>query len=148
MINLQDSVPGHILRWIWFKWLGTGAQMVIYTSVICWVYHCGELVHKNATSILSNYSICNARNLNSISDDNARNFSQIACALCVLVNFSRYFFFFNIILLLFFFCSLLSFDRSDKVLTCLKACLWNPGTYRHKIVLLSSAQFGLVMLIL
>ena len=29
--------------------------------------------------------------------------------------------------------------------TCLKISLWNPGTYRHKIVLLSSAQFGLVM---
>ena len=26
-----------------------------------------------------------------------------------------------------------------------KSCLWNPETYRHKIVLLSSAQFGLVM---
>ena len=24
-------------------------------------------------------------------------------------------------------------------------CLWNPGTYRRKIMLLSSAQFGLVM---
>ena len=29
--------------------------------------------------------------------------------------------------------------------TCLKICLWNPGTYRHKIVRLSSAQLGLVM---
>ena len=28
---------------------------------------------------------------------------------------------------------------------CSKACLWNPGTYRHKTVRLSSAQFGLVM---
>ena len=28
--------------------------------------------------------------------------------------------------------------------TCLKTCLWNPGTHRHKIVLLSSAYFGLV----
>ena len=28
----------------------------------------------------------------------------------------------------------------------LNTCLWNPGTYRHKIVRLSSAQFGLVML--
>ena len=28
--------------------------------------------------------------------------------------------------------------------TYFKTCLWNPGTYRHKIVLLSSAQFGLV----
>ena len=31
--------------------------------------------------------------------------------------------------------------------TYFKTCLWNPGTYRHKIVLLSTAQFGLVMLI-
>ena len=29
--------------------------------------------------------------------------------------------------------------------TCFKTFLWNPGTYIHKIVLLSSAQFGLVM---
>ena len=29
--------------------------------------------------------------------------------------------------------------------TCLKIFLWNPGTYRHKIVRLSSPQFGLVM---
>ena len=29
--------------------------------------------------------------------------------------------------------------------TCLNTCLWNPETYRHKIVRLSSAQFGLVM---
>ena len=29
--------------------------------------------------------------------------------------------------------------------TYLKTCHWNPGTYRHKIVRLSSAQFGLVM---
>ena len=28
---------------------------------------------------------------------------------------------------------------------CLNTCFWNPGTYRHKIVRLSSAQFGLVM---
>ena len=28
---------------------------------------------------------------------------------------------------------------------CLKTCLWNPGRYRHKIVRLASAQFGLVM---
>ena len=27
-----------------------------------------------------------------------------------------------------------------------KTCVWNPGTYRHKIVRLSSAYFGLVML--
>ena len=27
----------------------------------------------------------------------------------------------------------------------LKVCLWNPGTYRHKISRLSSAQFGLVV---
>ena len=26
-----------------------------------------------------------------------------------------------------------------------KTCLWNPGTYRHKILRLSSEQFGLVM---
>ena len=32
-----------------------------------------------------------------------------------------------------------------KILKCLKTCLWNPGTYRHKIVRPSSAQFGLVM---
>ena len=46
------------------------------------------------------------------------------------------------------FCSsfvLFSFDRSDKILTCLKTCLWNAGTYRHKIVRLSNAHFGLVM---
>ena len=36
-------------------------------------------------------------------------------------------------------------DRSDKILTCSKTCIWNPGTCRHKIVCLSSAQFGLVM---
>ena len=30
--------------------------------------------------------------------------------------------------------------------TILKTCLWNPGTYRHKTVRLSSAQFDLVML--
>ena len=29
--------------------------------------------------------------------------------------------------------------------TCLKICPWNPGTYRHKILRLSSAQIGLVM---
>ena len=29
--------------------------------------------------------------------------------------------------------------------TCLNISLWNQGTYRHKIVLLSSAQLGLVM---
>ena len=29
--------------------------------------------------------------------------------------------------------------------TYFKTCLWNPGTYRYKIVLLSSEQFGLVM---
>ena len=45
------------------------------------------------------------------------------------------------------FFSLFSFDRSDKIITCLMTSLWNPGTYRHKIVRLSSAQFGLVMLI-
>ena len=42
-------------------------------------------------------------------------------------------------------CPLISFGCSDKILTCLETCLWNPGTYRHKIVRLSSAQFGLVM---
>ena len=30
--------------------------------------------------------------------------------------------------------------------TCLKVSFWYPGTYKHKIVRLSSAQFGLVML--
>ena len=30
--------------------------------------------------------------------------------------------------------------------TCLKVSLWNPGTYRHKIVRLCSAQFDLVMI--
>ena len=29
--------------------------------------------------------------------------------------------------------------------TCLNISFWNPGTYRHKTVCLSSAQFGLVM---
>ena len=29
--------------------------------------------------------------------------------------------------------------------TCFKISFWNPGTYRHKTVRLSSAQFGLVM---
>ena len=29
--------------------------------------------------------------------------------------------------------------------TYFKTCFWTSGTYRHKIVLLSSAQFGLVM---
>ena len=32
--------------------------------------------------------------------------------------------------------------------TSLKISFWNPGTYRHKIVRLSSAQFGLVMIFL
>ena len=31
-------------------------------------------------------------------------------------------------------------------LSIFKTCLWNPGIYRQKIVLLSSAQFGLVMI--
>ena len=31
--------------------------------------------------------------------------------------------------------------------TSLKVCLWNPGTCRHKTVRLSSAQFGLVMIV-
>ena len=30
--------------------------------------------------------------------------------------------------------------------TYFKTCLWNPGTYRHKIGILSSAEFGLVMI--
>ena len=30
--------------------------------------------------------------------------------------------------------------------TCLNTSFWNPGTYRHKIVRLSSAQLGLVMM--
>ena len=38
------------------------------------------------------------------------------------------------------------FYRSDKILTFLKICLWNPGIYRHEIVRPSSAQFGLVVL--
>ena len=37
-------------------------------------------------------------------------------------------------------------NNTDQNLTTnLKTCLWNPGTYRHKIVRLSIAQFGLVM---
>ena len=47
---------------------------------------------------------------------------------------------------LFFFCSFIFFDRSDKILTCLKTCLWNLGTHRRKIMRLSSAQFGLAKL--
>ena len=43
------------------------------------------------------------------------------------------------------FCSLIFFDYSDKVLNCLKSCLWKPGTYRHKILRLSIAQFNLVL---
>ena len=62
------------------------------------------------------------------------------CAFCALYVDSA-----TRMLLLFFFGSLLSFNRSDTILTCLKTCIWNPGTYRHKIVRLSSAQFGLVM---
>ena len=34
---------------------------------------------------------------------------------------------------------------SDKNFTCLKTCLWNPRTCRHKTVRLSSAQFDLVL---
>ena len=42
-----------------------------------------------------------------------------------------------------------TFLRSFRqYLTCLKTCLWNPGTYRLKIVRLSSAHFGLVMTVL
>ena len=37
-------------------------------------------------------------------------------------------------------------SRSDKILTYLKTGLWNPGTYRHKTVRLSNAQFGFVMI--
>ena len=48
----------------------------------------------------------------------------------------------------FFFCSLTSFDCYNTNLQCLKTCLSNPETYRHEIVRLSSAQFGLVMYIL
>ena len=29
--------------------------------------------------------------------------------------------------------------------TCLRVCLWNPGTYRRRTVRLSSSPFGLVM---
>ena len=68
------------------------------------------------------------------------NHSRPNCAFCALQADSA-----TRTLILFFFCSLLFFDRSDKILTCLKTCLWNPGTYRHKIVRLSSAQFGLVI---
>ena len=32
--------------------------------------------------------------------------------------------------------------------TYFKTCLWNPRTFRYKIVLLSSAQFGLVMVLI
>ena len=49
---------------------------------------------------------------------------------------------------LFFFCSFIFFDRSDKILICLRTCLWSPGTYRHKIVRLSSAQIGLEVIFL
>ena len=45
------------------------------------------------------------------------------------------------------FCPFFFFDRSDKTLTCLKICLWNPGTYRQNIERLSSAQFGLAGLL-
>ena len=68
-----------------------------------------------------------------------QNFTRPNCAFCALLEDSE-----KRTLPLFLFCSLFSFDRSDKIFTCLKTCLWNPGTYRHKIVLLSSAQFGLV----
>ena len=46
-----------------------------------------------------------------------------------------------IVLLLFF----PLFDGSDKILTCLKTCLWNPRNIQTQNRLLSSAQFGLVM---
>ena len=45
----------------------------------------------------------------------------------------------------FFFCSFIFFDCSDKILTCLETCLQNSWTYRHIILHLCSAQFGLVM---
>ena len=48
-----------------------------------------------------------------------------------------------VLLLLFHF-----IDHSDINSTSLKTCLWNPGTYRHKIVRLSSAQLSLVMTVL
>ena len=44
-----------------------------------------------------------------------------------------------------FFCLFFYFDCPVEVLACLKSCLWNPGAYRHKIVSISSAQFGPVM---
>ena len=40
-----------------------------------------------------------------------------------------------------FVCTFNFFDRSNKNITSLKTCFWNPGTYRHKIVRQSSAQF-------
>ena len=46
----------------------------------------------------------------------------------------------------FVFCYFILFDHFDSFLTFLKACLWNPGIYRHKNVRLSSAWFGLVMI--
>ena len=47
-----------------------------------------------------------------------------------------------------FLCSsfVFSFFKSDKIKTSLKTGLWNPATYRYKIVRISSAQFGLVMI--
>ena len=39
-----------------------------------------------------------------------------------------------------------SLNCSDEALRCLKTCLWSQETYRHKIVRLSSAQLGLVIL--
>ena len=38
-----------------------------------------------------------------------------------------------------------SSDREDKMVKCLKTCLWNPETYTRLIVHKSNAQFGLVM---
>ena len=49
------------------------------------------------------------------------------CILCIVCGFH------NKDAPLFFFCSLLSFDSSDKNLTCLRTCLWIPGTYRPKL---------------
>ena len=43
------------------------------------------------------------------------------------------------------FCSFIFFDRSDKIFTFLKTCLRTPETFKHQIMRLSSAQFGLVM---
>ena len=59
--------------------------------------------------------------------------------MCVLIIASG---FFNKTALFDFF--ILFFFHNDKVLTCLKTCLWFPVTYTHQIVRLSDAHFGLV----